>query len=150
VLLSIALSPETVLLTGRGWFRLNTIFLAVAALVGVRERASPLAWLGLAVVTLAVSLIAWRRWVLFKPKAGRTALLIEGALRRVLLPFRKHDDTYQLLIGTAPLSLEAGFHLPGLQVLKFDGDWHQNKARLAAALLAKQFRGVFPVLKLRV
>lgn len=137
------------LLTGRGWLRLNLAFLAVAALVGVRDRGSLLAWVGLDAVMLALSWAVWRRWLLFKPEAGRTALLIEGALRRVRVPFRKHDDTYQLLIGSAPLSLEAGFHLPGLQVLKFDGDWNQNKARLAAALLAKRFRGVFPVLKLR-
>lgn len=138
------------LLTGRGWLRLNLAFLAVAALVGVRDRGSLLAWLGLATVMLALSRAAWRRWLLFKPEVGRTALLIEEALRRVLVPFRKHDDTYQLLIGSAPLSLEAGFHLPGLQVLNFDGDWNQNKPRLAAALLAKQFRGVFPILILRV
>jgi len=139
-----------VLLTGRGWLRLNLAFLAVAALVGVRDRGSLLAWLGLAAAMLALSGAAWRRWLLFKPVGGRTALLIDGALRRVLVPFQKHHDTYQLLIGTPSPSVDAGFHLPGLQVLKFHGDWNQNKARLAAALLAKQFRGVFPVLKLRV
>jgi len=139
-----------VLLTARSLLRLNLAFLAVAALIGVRGRGSLIAWLGVTLVVLAISGAASGRWILFKPDAARTALLIEEALRRILVPFRKQHNTYELLIGTTPLSLEAGRHLAGLEVLKFHGDWHQNKARLVASLLAKQFRGVLPVLTLRI
>lgn len=149
-LLSIGSSRQTVLLTGRGWLRFTLIFLAIAALVGVRDRFSLISWLALAVAALALSWGLSATWLLFKPDRQRTPGLIEEALARVLVPFRRHHEAYDLLLGPIPLSLEIGPQWPGLQVLKFHGDWHQNKARLAAALLAKQFRGVLPPLTFRV
>jgi hypothetical protein len=102
---------RTLLVRGRGFFLL-TIAAEVLALVEclVRNRAIEPWTIAIWSAALAVALVAWPRWFFFWYAPDFVAAEVEGAARRLLIPFLKTSAGYTLKLrsGEVYLDLRAG------------------------------------------
>ena len=136
-----------VLLEGRVLTRLNFTFVALSgAFVLVLDRSLIATWLLLTAVLLAISWASSETWLLFGTDPERTRETIKSSFARVLVAIREDGSGYAVDAGAARLSIRISQPLGGVVLLRFFGSWQENRPRLARSYLAKQFRGVLPVL----
>jgi hypothetical protein len=138
-------SRRRILVKGRAFFILNLGFVVAgvaAELAGARFPTAP--WLTLSAIALSTGWLARSRWVLLHVNRDETDAVVAKSLARVLVKARLEGGRFTLAPPARAASLQVAA-LPGeVAILSFAGDWHQNKARLAMAYLAKQFHGILP------
>jgi len=145
--LCLAFRHGPILLRGRSVMWLNGVTFAAHILF----RPSPvLVWLPLFAIIFGISWVGVDTWLVFKDDPATLASAIETRLRRVLVEFSRDQNGYQLSFGRRPASIRFRRVLPGLQALTFDGNWQDNRAKVAQRFLRKYGEPLFPRPRFRV
>ena len=114
-------------------------------------RPSPvLVWLPLFAIIFGISWVGVDTWLVFKDDPATLASAIETRLRRVLVEFSRDQNGYQLSFGRRPASIRFRRVLPGFQALTFDGNWQDNRAKVAQRFLSKYGEPLIPRPRFRV
>lgn len=148
---ALRLAREPVALKGRVVSALNVAYVAVGAALQLSGAHFPVAlWLSLSALALLTGWLVDRSWILVHTDQAKASATVAMSLARLLVKAQVDGRVYRIEAPARSASITV-IAWPGpVVVLKFDGDWHQNKARLTRAYLAKQFRGVLPPVVIRL
>ena len=142
---------KTLLVRGRGLFLL-TMAAEVLALVEclVRNRAIEPWTIPVWLTALGVALAARPRWFFLWYAPDFVAAEVEGALRRLLIPFLTTSTGYTLKLRSGEVYLD--LHARPLRTawLRFRKARGQPKADLLRSLLRKRFDPLFPRPRIRL
>ena len=145
---TVATAREAVLVRGGNVLRVNAAFVG-ALLVAAALDAGPSFAIVFAGVVAAVALAMRGRWLIFRSDAETTRSLIEDSFSRVHVQYARDGERFVVVGGTRPVLRVSSVWL-GIQSLKFDRGWRENRPALARSLLAKRFRGPLPELRVRI
>jgi hypothetical protein len=145
--LCVAVRHGPIVLRGRSVLWLNGV--AFAAHVLFRPFPAQL-WLPIFAVIFGASWFGIHTWFIFKEDPATLANAIESRLRRVLVEFSRNQNGYQLSFGGRPSTIRLHLILPRFQALTFNGNWQDNKAKVAQRFLSKYGEPLFPRPRFRV
>lgn len=147
-----ALRRKPILLKGSTLLALTLLFIVLSAAAAVdparREAVVPLPLVAFQVVALGAAWAVRGRWLVVGADAAAVGATLERCLGMLCASFERAVDAYVVPLADGPLHVALRPALAGATLVTFRGATGHRKAALLRALLAKQFDGVVPRVKI--
>jgi hypothetical protein len=137
------------------WRGSSLAFLNVAFIVAsvvtmlIRQLRPSSALVGFDVILLGLVLLLRGVWLTLHIATSEVERILEECFTRTRAVYTRAGGDYVLTVADREMRVNLSVPIRGIVRIGFRGNTGSKKAQLIRALIAKQFRGSFPVLKIR-